>query len=401
MQPYLSTRALNGFHNYKYKATGYTYLDVLHTPFWNWFTELLPMWLAPNLITLTGLCFVFASFGIDALLIMDYYGSVVPMWVYVFRSVAVVVYVNLDCIDGKQARRTGSSSPLGQLFDHGCDALSIRLLLDTCHATLNYPCNWTSALIISWVMLPWILAHWEEYHTGHLHYGNGYFGVMESNYALCIVHFSGYFLGGNGLWETPLNGVLPFKLPFTIVVRHLYFAAFILGAASQVFEQAVRMLRHRPEDLPADERGYKELGRGAMARHLGIVVALLALGTLITSEQGAYGSARAVSVAFGLMYALVASSLIVAHMSKEPVPVFYWVYGLLALAAANRFTGAVDSRTAALVLMGLTLVGYLHYVISVVNQICDYLGIRCFVIKPKAPPAQGQAAAKTAAAKDQ
>ncbi len=31
----------------------------------------------------------------------------------------------MDAIDGKQARRTGSSSPLGELFDHGCDALSI------------------------------------------------------------------------------------------------------------------------------------------------------------------------------------------------------------------------------------------------------------------------------------
>lgn len=28
-------------------------------------------------------------------------------------------------MDGKQARRTGSSSPLGQLFDHGCDALAM------------------------------------------------------------------------------------------------------------------------------------------------------------------------------------------------------------------------------------------------------------------------------------
>ena len=33
-------------------------------------------------------------------------------------------------------------------------------------------------------MLPWILAHWEEYHTGVLLYGNGWFGVMEANYAL-------------------------------------------------------------------------------------------------------------------------------------------------------------------------------------------------------------------------
>jgi len=28
-----------------------------------------------------------------------------------------------DNLDGKQARRTNTSSPLGLLFDHGCDAL--------------------------------------------------------------------------------------------------------------------------------------------------------------------------------------------------------------------------------------------------------------------------------------
>lgn len=31
----------------------------------------------------------------------------------------------MDALDGKQARRTGSSSPLGQLFDHGVDALAV------------------------------------------------------------------------------------------------------------------------------------------------------------------------------------------------------------------------------------------------------------------------------------
>ena len=41
------------------------------------------------------------------------------MWVYLMNAAAVFSYMHLDCIDGKQARRTGSSSPLGQLFDHG------------------------------------------------------------------------------------------------------------------------------------------------------------------------------------------------------------------------------------------------------------------------------------------
>jgi phosphatidylglycerophosphate synthase len=35
------------------------------------------------------------------------------------------VYQTLDAIDGKQARRTGSSNSLGELFDHGCDSVSM------------------------------------------------------------------------------------------------------------------------------------------------------------------------------------------------------------------------------------------------------------------------------------
>jgi len=32
-------------------------------------------------------------------------------------------------MDGKQARKTGNSSALGMLFDHGCDAISGSLML--------------------------------------------------------------------------------------------------------------------------------------------------------------------------------------------------------------------------------------------------------------------------------
>ena len=44
-------------------------------------------------------------------------------------AVGLFLYQSLDAIDGKQARRTGTSSPLGELFDHGCDSLSTGLLL--------------------------------------------------------------------------------------------------------------------------------------------------------------------------------------------------------------------------------------------------------------------------------
>lgn len=42
-----------------------------------------------------------------------------PRWTYLLHVVCVFLYQTLDALDGKQARRTGSSSPLGELFDHG------------------------------------------------------------------------------------------------------------------------------------------------------------------------------------------------------------------------------------------------------------------------------------------
>lgn len=37
------------------------------------------------------------------------------------------MYRILDEMDGKQARRTGNASPLGKIFDHGCDAFATGL----------------------------------------------------------------------------------------------------------------------------------------------------------------------------------------------------------------------------------------------------------------------------------
>ena len=47
-----------------------------------------------------------------------------PGWTLVTAALGLFIYQALDAIDGKQARRTGSATPLGELFDHGCDSLS-------------------------------------------------------------------------------------------------------------------------------------------------------------------------------------------------------------------------------------------------------------------------------------
>ena len=42
-----------------------------------------------------------------------------PAWAYATFALGLFFYQTLDAIDGKQARRTKTASPLGELFDHG------------------------------------------------------------------------------------------------------------------------------------------------------------------------------------------------------------------------------------------------------------------------------------------
>lgn len=53
----------------------------------------------------------------------------IPSWTFYFMAFAIFAYQTLDATDGKQARRTKSSSPLGQLFDHGCDSFIMQFFI--------------------------------------------------------------------------------------------------------------------------------------------------------------------------------------------------------------------------------------------------------------------------------
>jgi len=53
----------------------------------------------------------------------------VPGWFSISFGLCYFMNRMLDEIDGKQARRTGNSSALGMLFDHGCDAFTVGMVM--------------------------------------------------------------------------------------------------------------------------------------------------------------------------------------------------------------------------------------------------------------------------------
>ena len=447
---FLSQRALEGLRNYKYKPANYTVLDDLHQPIWNCkFSHLvyfiyilihlvakslntrlnaditakwLPSWLAPNLITLTGLMTLVASYILLTIYNVDFDG-ISPRWSYLLAAIAVFVYLHLDCLDGKQARATGTSSPLGQLFDHGtlypclycnsrgmsrikykyivgCDAFAVHLILLTLITTLQLAHDWKTVVSLLYVFVPWWMAHWEEYHTGVMSYGSGLWGVTEANYAVFIIHMLTYLFGPAFWTSRPLDKLVSLctvtgkmeylcRLLASLQLNYALLLIFGVMGASLFIQQVIRVFRLSESDLllkthlPKDERGNKDLGRHAALNHLlQILWSCFGCGVILMLPIVPKSHSRIIFEIFGVNYALQATRMIMSHMSKEPFQIAIWSNVLIGVQIFNYFAGFMDPVTLSYIVFAGIFIGYLHYIISIISEICAFLGISALKIKP-------------------
>lgn len=124
------------------------------------------MWLAPNVITLFG----FTLNVISHIALVYYQGFTmegpIPEWVIIMTGLFYFFYILLDNMDGKQARRTGSSSVLGMLFDHGCDAYTSMIVIINLAKITQVGNNPFSLFSILLVAVPFYFATLESYYIG-------------------------------------------------------------------------------------------------------------------------------------------------------------------------------------------------------------------------------------------
>lgn len=214
----IPAEGLEALKHYKYSGVDNSWLaNNYGRPFWNWAVNLLPWWIAPNLVTLIGLIFILVSYGALSFYCPLLQGTA-PRWVYFLASFCLFVYQTLDAIDGKQARRTNTQSPLGELFDHGCDAVNGTLFALNLATTMQIGSDHPIMAYLSMlaVILPFYIAVWEEYHTGTLVLG--IINVTEAQVMGMLVFFvTGVF--GTDIWLPTIAQVGGFDIrPSTIVV---------------------------------------------------------------------------------------------------------------------------------------------------------------------------------------
>nr|CAB3230095.1 choline/ethanolaminephosphotransferase 1-like [Phallusia mammillata] len=208
---------LKRIDEHKYSASGTSLIQPMLEVFWNWVVELVPRWVAPNAITVAGL----VANMVPSVLLIFYCPTateVAPGWMYILNGVAIFVFLTMDAIDGKQARRTGSGSPLGELFDHGCDAVSTAFL--GCTISISWQLGYHPWVMFFFCLnspLSIYLGHWSSYVTGTLT-----FGLIDVTEALCLatVVFILTGLFGQDFWNAsiPILGYPLYAGVITVVV---------------------------------------------------------------------------------------------------------------------------------------------------------------------------------------
>lgn len=356
---------------HKYSSAGSTFLDPFMQPFWNWLVTKLPLWLAPNLMTIAGLLINIVT----SLLLCVYSPGAreeVPRWLFLLCALGIFIYQTLDACDGKQARRTGSSNPLGELFDHGCDSVStVFVSLGICIAVQlgTYP-SWMFFQCFAAIAL-FYCAHWQTYVSGTLNFGR--FDVTEVQIAVIVIHLVTAIFGSS-IWATKIPYLhvelrlvpVTVALSVTFLMCYGYIVVILCGGAGK--------------------NGSTVAGTSVLSPF--IPMALVIIPAFIIQQKSTMGIAEQhpclYILAFGLVAAKVTNRLVVAHMTKSEMDYLDSVLiGPLMLVLNQYFNTWVNEYIVLWLCLIYAAADLFHYCTIVCNQICSHMNIYLFKITPK------------------
>lgn len=340
------------------------------------------------MVTLLGFLCIIANVGLLELTDPDLLGPK-HSWISYSYGLGVWAYSTMDNIDGKQARRTGTSSGLGELFDHGIDSLNCTLasLLEV--SAMGLGSTKLGAFTALVPCLPMFFSTWETYHTHTLYLG--YFNGPTEGLLIAslIAVVSGYC--GPEIWHTPLDlpalGVASIKDLWVYILLGSFFVAHLPSCVLNVAE--TRRQQGKPLAPVFLEWTPMLVFCSSLAAWLGSPYSSL------LRDNHLCLLCLTLSFVFGRM----TTKIILAHLTRQPFP--YWTGLLLPLIG-----GAVLSNLPFFGLkpmsaelecyylwsyFAVSLVVYFRWAYLVINAICDYLGIQCLTIpeeKVKALQAQ-------------
>eukprot|EP00795_Rhopilema_esculentum_P008613 gene8613-14625_t len=358
---------------HKYSAQGTSIAEVYLQPFWRYVVEFMPLWLAPNTITTLGLAVNIITSALIMYICPLAVGEICPS-ALICCCAGLLIYQTLDAIDGKQARRTGSSSPLGELFDHGCDSLSVVFVSLAMACTLNlgkYPHFLFFFFFNNSVIF--YLAHWQTYVTGILVFGR--VDVTEVQ-----------ILGCGAFILTAIFGVQLWSYEVTILGANLSLAqlAVIFAALNSFYYMLNSFSKILAGGVGKNKSTVSDTSVLSPAIPLGIVLAC-AFYVYKHSELNLFQTAPClVDLMYGITIAKLTCKLVIATMTKHPLEMIdSCMLGPAALSFIIYFSLPVSEWHALLAVLAFECLNMAIFCTKVCVEISSFLGIDVFHIKEK------------------
>ncbi|KAJ5348026.1 uncharacterized protein N7506_001279 [Penicillium brevicompactum] len=227
-QDSLSDDALLPLKSYKYSSVDKSFIsNYILRHYWNAFVELVPMWMAPNMVTLLGFVWIVANVFLIELAVPDMVGPG-PAWIYFSFALGMWMYSTLDNVDGKQARRTGTSSGLGELFDHGIDSLNCTMASLLSTAAMGFGSTQLGAWTALVPCLAMYFSTWETFHTHTLYLG--YFNGPTEGLLIAISIMIASGIWGPGIWSQPITDLINWPQVFgSSSIKDLWVPILLVG----------------------------------------------------------------------------------------------------------------------------------------------------------------------------
>jgi len=196
----LPKKTLDNLTQYKYKYRNDSILyGYCMSPFLNKMVVFLPKKLAPNLITFCSLmCNIIAFYFSVNDGGFDFSQPLKRRTCYII-GFTQLFYSLLDNIDGKQARRTGNSTPFGMLMDHGCDIFTnIFTAYNMSRLLIVGNDDFFSYSVFFGLLIGFYYMTFEDYKIGEMYFPP-INGADEGNFAVFLIGVACGILGQNFL----------------------------------------------------------------------------------------------------------------------------------------------------------------------------------------------------------
>jgi len=367
---YLTPAGARNLHTYRYQGGDFSLLyQYVLSPVAETCSLMLPDWISANLITYMGhLCLVFGYVMCWVHCGMSLNCSP-PIWMLWLTLGLYFTWILLDNTDGKQARRLGISSPLGLLFDHQVDALSVFSTATFVGIISGF--GDSPYTLGGWfvAMVPFYFSTWEELNIGKLEFP-AFSGPSEG----CVL------LGGAialMIWGTPAGMsaviVMGHQLPYVI-----FWTFIVLGVGGGVYN----VLR------------VANLCKDINAAWLSLIpfayfVFTLATGIWVSPAQIGGAASREFLAFIGFAFAREMCHMQLAHVtSTQYVPLNLPNFALLTTFLANSWAhrwgyGLVDEYSLLVMLAVASAWSYCYMAYIIANEIATELGIPIFAVPKK------------------